>query len=91
VHESLLETNFNSRQLLSDYYVENASFLKLDNISIGYTMSFKETSSLRVYSTLSNIFTITGYSGQNPEVNNGIDNNLYPFSRTMLFGVSLNF
>ncbi len=92
VHESLLETNFNSRQLISDYYVENASFLKLDNISVGYNINIKEAASLRVYSTFSNIFTITGYSGQDPESgSNGIDNNLYPFSRTMLFGVSLNF
>lgn len=92
VHESVLETNFNSRQLLSDHYVENASFLKLDNISLGYTFNFKESVSLRLYTTMSNLLTVTGYTGQDPEAgSSGIDNNLYPFSRTMLLGASLNF
>ncbi|MFY0600387.1 MAG: SusC/RagA family TonB-linked outer membrane protein [Cyclobacteriaceae bacterium] len=92
VHESVLETNFVQRQLFSDYYVENASFLKLDNISIGYTINPTDKMNIRVYSTLSNIFTLTGYTGQDPEAgSNGIDNNLYPFSRTLLFGASINF
>lgn len=92
VHESVLETNFTSKQLYSDYYVENASFLKVDNISIGYTINAFDKGTIRLYGTVSNLLTITGYTGQDPEAgSNGIDNNLYPFSRTMLFGASVNF
>jgi TonB-dependent starch-binding outer membrane protein SusC len=92
VHESVLETNFNQKQLFSDYYVENASFLRLDNISLGYTLNLFDKGTLRMYSTVSNVFTLTGYSGQNPEAGSGgIDNSLYPFSRTMIFGATLNF
>ena len=82
---------------LSDYFVQNASFLKMDNITLGYSFSdlFKAGSwkglSGRVYASCSNVFTITKYSGIDPEVYNGIDNNVYPRPITFLMGVSLNF
>ena len=82
---------------LSDYWVENASFLKCDNITLGYSFNnlLKNASyhgmNGRVYLTASNVFTITNYTGIDPEVAGGIDNNLYPRPFTMQLGVSLNF
>lgn len=78
---------------LSDYFVQNASFLKCDNITLGY--SFKNIASAkingRVYGTVSNVFTITNYKGIDPEVFGGIDNNVYPRPINFLVGLSLNF
>ena len=74
-------------QYRSDYYVHNASFFKLDKI----TLAYQATKWLRVHATAQNVFTITKYKGVDPEVFGGIDNNLYPRSRTFLFGASLNF
>ncbi len=92
----VLANNFQSSDLttvLSDYYVQNASFLKCDNITLGY--SFKKIASLplkgRVYATCSNVFTITNYDGVDPEVSGGIDNNIYPRPITTQIGLSLNF
>ncbi len=78
---------------LSDYFVQNASFLKCDNITLGY--SFKNIASAplsgRVYGSVSNVFTITDYKGIDPEVFGGIDNTIYPRPITFLVGLSLNF
>ena len=80
---------------LSDYFVQNASFLKMDNITLGYSFNrlFKSGSwngiSGRIYGSVSNVFTITNYKGIDPEVYNGIDNNIYP--RPITFGLNLNF
>lgn len=78
---------------LSDYFVQEASFLKCDNITLGY--SFKKIVSVpvsgRVYGTVSNVFTITDYKGIDPEVFGGIDNNVYPRPMSFLVGLSLNF
>lgn len=82
---------------LSDYFVQNASFLKMDNITLGYSFAdlFKSGSwkgiSGRVYASCSNVFTITKYKGIDPEVYNGIDNNIYPRPITFLLGLNLNF
>ena len=73
-----------------DRLVENASFLRCDNITLGYTFK-KQDLNARVYGTVSNPFVISGYSGLDPEVFNGIDNNIYPRSMTVLLGVSLQF
>jgi iron complex outermembrane receptor protein len=75
IHLSALETQFEQKQLKSDYYIENASFLKLDNITLGYTFSDLEWMKARAYVTAQNLLVITGYSGFDPEFNNGIDNN----------------
>ncbi|MFK8102496.1 MAG: SusC/RagA family TonB-linked outer membrane protein [Saprospiraceae bacterium] len=89
------ETNFKTRQLKSDYYIEDASFLRLDNITLGYTLNeIPYLRNVRFYTTVQNIMTITGYSGVDPEApqfNNGIDNNVYPASTTFLFGLNASF
>lgn len=91
IHESAYITNFRTRQLHSDYYVEDASFVKLDNISLGYSFSNLSFARIRAYVTAQNVFTITKYSGTDPEVFSGIDNNLYPRSSTFIVGVNANF
>ncbi|MGB3180328.1 MAG: TonB-dependent receptor [Cyclobacteriaceae bacterium] len=92
VHRSVLDNGFNEPQLFSDVYIEDASFLKMDNITLGYTVPGMENTNLRVYGTVQNAFTITGYSGIDPEVGiNGIDNDLYPRARTFLVGLNLGF
>ncbi|MGC1632703.1 MAG: TonB-dependent receptor [Gelidibacter sp.] len=89
---NLLETNFEKPQYFSDYYVQDASFLKMDNATIGYTFSniFGENSTMKVSGTVQNVFTITDYKGIDPETT-GIDNNLYPRPRTYLIGFNVNF
>lgn len=89
---SYLETGFASRQPLSDYYVENASFLKMDNISLGYNFGqISKYFSLNVSAMCQNVFTITKYSGVDPEVPNGMDNTFYPRPRTFSLSVGLEF
>lgn len=90
IHSSALEYDFDDRQLFSDVYVEDGSFLKLDNITLGYTFDFQKSMRLRTYFTASNLLVITGYRGLDPELGtSGIDNNIYPRSRTFLLGVNL--
>ena len=91
VHQSVLETGYNSRQLHSDYYVENASFLVLDNITLSYNYTKLDFMKARIYGTVQNLFTLSGYSGPNPEIANGIDNNLYPRATTFIIGLNLSF
>jgi iron complex outermembrane receptor protein len=89
---SVLKTNFTRAQYFSDYYVEKASFLRMDNITLGYTNhELVNKMKLRLYATVQNPFLITDYSGLDPEVFDGIDNNLYPRSRTFIFGVNVGF
>jgi len=91
LQSSVLATNFQNQQLLSDYYVENGSFLRMDNISIGYTFPWAGQE-LRAYAIVQNAFTITGYSGVDPTAGiNGIDNNIYPRSRTITGGLNVKF
>lgn len=90
-----------NKEQFSDYYLEDGSYIKLDNITLGYNFKLKETSlinSLRVYMTGQNLFTLTGYSGQDPEVDTtgvwsaGIDYcDFYPTVATLLFGVNISF
>ena len=80
-------TNFNQAQYRSDYYVQNASYLKLDKVTLAYNI----TDWVRVNFTAQNIFTITNYDGVDPEVGNGIDNNMYPRPRNFILGASFNF
>ncbi|MFL5402928.1 MAG: SusC/RagA family TonB-linked outer membrane protein [Gemmatimonadales bacterium] len=99
LHTSVLETQFATQQLQSDFYVEKASFLRLDNMTVGYTFNLRGQSA-RAFGTVQNLFTITGYSGVDPSANvtplnpettssvNGIDNNIYPRSRTFSAGLS---
>jgi iron complex outermembrane receptor protein len=89
----LSETNFVKRQFTSDHFVENASFLKMDNISAGYTFQKFAGNDInaRVSFTVQNVFTVTNYSGLDPEVESGIDDNFYPRPRTFTLGVNLTF
>lgn len=92
IHRSAYTNEFSSYQVLSDVYLENGSFMRLDNFTVGYTFNSLEAINLRTYLTASNPLLITGYSGLDPEAGiNGIDNNLYPRSQTFLFGVSAQF
>ncbi|MGB3608554.1 SusC/RagA family TonB-linked outer membrane protein, partial [Psychroserpens sp.] len=93
---SVLENDFQRTAdvILSDAYVENASFLKMDNITLGYT--FKELSSsiksVRIWTGMQNVFLITEYSGLDPEVfDAGIDNSIYPRPRNILLGANIKF
>jgi iron complex outermembrane receptor protein len=92
LNKSYLETGFHSRQYLSDYYVENASFLKMDNLTLGYNFG-KVTNWLNVNATamVQNVFTITEYSGVDPEVPQGMDLSFYPRPRIFSLSVGLEF
>jgi iron complex outermembrane receptor protein len=112
IHESALEFGFDEPLYASDVYIEDASFLRLDNITLGYSFGtfVPGVEQLRVYGSANNIFVLTGYSGPDPEVGGpgagtgpdtgggsprevglGIDNNIYPRSRTFKAGVNIQF
>jgi iron complex outermembrane receptor protein len=91
LHASVLKSGFTVAQYLSDYYLEKASFLRMDNLTVGYSFNYR-SSPMRVYAAVQNAFTITGYSGVDPTAGvNGIDNNIYPRSRTFTGGLSVRF
>jgi TonB-linked SusC/RagA family outer membrane protein len=102
LHTSVLETGFLTPQYLSDYYVEKASYLRMDNVTLGYNFDLR-TRPARLFLTAQNLFTVTGYSGVDPNANvgvaadtrtsalNGIDNNIWPRSRTFTGGLSIRF
>ena len=91
---SARSTDFKNAQYRSSYYVQNASFVRMDNISLGYTFNklFNDKQSARVYATVQNPFVITKYKGLDPEISGeGIDNNIYPRPRVFMIGLNLNF
>jgi len=91
MNTSVLTTSFKHPRYWSDYYVESASFLRMDNITLGYTWQMRGRP-WRVYATVQNAFTITGYSGVDPTAGlSGIDNNIYPRARTFTGGLSVRF
>ncbi|MBR1872447.1 MAG: TonB-dependent receptor [Bacteroidales bacterium] len=92
VHRSFLDSNFGKRQYESDYYVENASFLKMDNIQVSYNFG-KVTKwlGINLSAMVQNVFTITGYSGVDPECPGGIDMSVYPRPRIFSLTVGLDF
>ncbi len=91
LHASVLTTGFVVPQYYSDYFVEDASFLRMDNITLGYGFTYRGQP-LRLFGTVQNAFTLTGYSGVDPTSGlNGIDNNIYPRSRTFTTGLSVRF
>jgi len=89
-HASVLDTNFTNQNLFSDYYIQSADFVKLDNISLGYNFPFEKVK-LRASFTATNVIVITNYDGIDPEVSNGIDNNFYPRPRTYTLGLNFTF
>lgn len=93
VSSSVLESDFNDYQLFTDYYVENASFVRMDNITAGYNFGrlWDEKVGVRVSATVNNAFVISKYSGLDPEIAGGIDNNMYPRPRVFSLGVNLDF
>ncbi|MES2776434.1 MAG: TonB-dependent receptor [Bacteroidota bacterium] len=90
-----LKTGFvgNSLQLLSDYFITNASFLRMDNLNIGYDLGrvYHDKVGLRLNASVQNVFVITKYKGLDPEISSGVDNNLYPRPRVFALGVNLDF
>jgi hypothetical protein len=91
-----LETGFagnSGEQILSDYYLQNASFIRMDNLNLGYNVGkvFRNKATLRVNAVVQNVFVITKYQGLDPEISGGIDNNFYPRPRTYTLGFNLDF
>ncbi|WP_434086520.1 SusC/RagA family TonB-linked outer membrane protein [Pontibacter populi] len=92
VSSNVLETEFGNYQYFSDYYIENASFLRMDNISLGYNFGniIGDKVGLRATANVQNVFTITDYNGLDPELGTGIDYSLYPRPRVFSVGLNVN-
>jgi TonB-dependent starch-binding outer membrane protein SusC len=92
VHRNYLETGFNTWQYFSDYYVENGSFLRMDNFTVGYDFGsiMNKKANLRAQFSVQNVFLTSKYRGLDPEVAGGIDNNLYPRPRVFSLGFGLD-
>jgi TonB-dependent starch-binding outer membrane protein SusC len=90
---SYANTNFINNQYFADLYVENGSFLKMDNLSLNYNVGriLNDKVRLNVSASCQNVFVVTKYSGIDPEIYGGIDNNIYPKPRTYTLGVNLGF
>lgn len=91
---SFYDTNFTSNQFLSDYYVRNASFLKMDNAGIAYNfgrISPNSKANLRITANVQNVFVISDYKGLDPEISSGVDYKLYPRPRTYSLGLNVGF
>jgi len=93
IHQSYTETNFVDPQYLSDHWIESGTFFRIDHVTLGYDLGdvLGENRSLRVYGTVQNPILVTGYSGLDPEISSGIDNNIYPRARVYLLGVNASF
>jgi len=91
VHRNYLETGFGTYQYFSDYYVENASFLRMDNLNVGYDFGqvFNKKANLRAVAGVQNVFVVTKYRGLDPEIAGGIDNNFYKRPRVFSLGLHL--
>lgn len=88
---NIYQTQFNYTQIYSDYYIQNASYFKLDNIMVSYDFRslFKGNWNLNVYATAQNLLTISAYEGPEPEIANGIDYNTYPTPRIFMLGIKI--
>lgn len=90
-------SKFATAQQYSDYFLEDASFFRIDNVTLGYNFRdiIKNTFGLnlnaRLYGSVQNVLVITNYSGLDPEVDNGIDNDVYPRPRVYLMGLNISF
>ncbi|MDR2236449.1 MAG: SusC/RagA family TonB-linked outer membrane protein [Chryseobacterium sp.] len=86
------EQGFENLQLYSDFFLEKASFFRMDNITLGHNFkNISEKFDLGINVSMQNVFVITKYSGLDPEVYLGIDNNIYSRPRSFLFGLNVNF
>ncbi len=92
-HASILHSEFNARQTWTDYHLQNASFLRMDNIYLNYNVGkvFNNKANLKVSLNCQNVFVITEYNGLDPEVNGGIDGNVFPRPRVYALGLNLDF
>jgi iron complex outermembrane receptor protein len=92
IHRNYLETGFSTYQYFSDYYVENASFLRMDNLTVGYDFGavLNKKANLRVNASVQNVFVETKYRGLDPEIAGGIDNNFYHRPRVFTLGINLD-
>lgn len=100
VYKDALKNKVTEQPLFSSYYLEKGNFLKIDNVTLGYTFNFKDNKyvrNLRIYGNVTNLATITGYSGLTPDVNvTGLEAGIekrgaYPVTRTFTFGVNFGF
>ena len=92
VTRNAIFTGFENSQYFSDYYVENASFFRADNVNVGYNIGkIKNKADATISLNVQNAFVITKYSGLDPEVSGGIDNNIYPRPRTISLGLNVSF
>lgn len=92
LHSDFLNTNFRARQYYSDYYVENASFLRMENVTLGYDVGrIAGNARLRLGAIVQNVFVLTKYSGNDPELPNGFDSTFYPRPRTYSLSINLQF
>ena len=93
ISSDYFNTGFAKNQFFSDYYIENASFLRMENVTVGYNFKqvFGSKINMRLNATAQNVFTVTKYTGLNPEVSGGIDNNIYPTPRTYSLALNIGF
>jgi len=93
VPENATETNFKTQQYFSSYYVQNASFVRIDNINFGYDLgSFADSKlSVRANLNIQNAFIFTKYKGVDPEIGGGIDNNFFARPRVFVVGLTFGF
>jgi iron complex outermembrane receptor protein len=91
--KDVLTTGFVYTNAQSDYYIQNASFLKMDNLGLSYNAGhiFRNDATLRINANCQNVFTITKYPGQDPEIYGGVDNSFYPRPRNYVLGFNLQF
>lgn len=95
-YSDLLNTNFSGTKFgfsLSDYFIQNASFLRMDNINLGYEVGsiLKGKATMRLNANVQNAFVISKYKGLDPEISGGVDNNFYPRPRTFVLGANFDF
>ena len=93
VTKDYTDTKFLEPQYFSDYYIKNASFFRMDNVNLSYRFEnlLNKNVNLTLSATINNAFVVTKYKGLDPEVSNGIDNNIYPRPKVFLFGLNLQF
>ncbi len=93
IHSDIYNTGFYESNYFSDYYVQNASFFRLDNVTLGYNVNNLLNSGvrMRVYGSVDNVLVVSEYDGIDPEIDGGIDNNMYPRPRTYMLGVNVSF
>lgn len=93
LHQAAIDNNveLQNNVTFSDHYVTDASFFRLDHITVGYSLTDLIKKYSRVYATIQNPLVVTKYTGLDPEISGGIDNNVYPRPRTLLVGISVDF